>query len=571
MTGLLTEPIVTNERLALQGIDAYPTSSSEVWGSVFDEQMVLNPATGMALTITPDLPADPKVLQQMSNLSGRPVEEIEAEIFAPMLTPEEANSRYGLEGQLSFDRPVTAKIAGRMRDLKREELRRQSVMSRGQGGAFEVAGSLGAGLAASLLDPINVASAFIPVVGEARYAMWAQRFGPTAARTFKGVSEGLVGAAVVEPLVLAQAARINADYDEMDSLLNIALGGALGGGLHVGVGWVGDRIAKRRLPAMQAVVEAAPQPVREAALRGAVAAVAEGRPVKSADLFDVVGQAVSEGDTRTSAEVLTAVARGDKKTGVDVVKAVTMGDKSTGQAAISAVAQGDKRLGAELQNIVAAADRELKEDILNLVSRGGPDQDKRLLELVKKRDAETVRAVFDAVKRGDKQTTADLINAVVSGDRKTGSAVLSAVAEGEKKTAADVISAVSRGDKQTGQDVIEAVRQADGLAARQRVVASAEDNQTYIPDEDRQIAAQTEQRVAPSMKATAEKQTADDAAAIQEEITELDRLIKSAGDNKVLTERDMESMNVANDNEAAVATRRAKGFRAAAACFLGLT
>jgi hypothetical protein len=60
------------------------------------------------------------------------------------------------------------------------------------------------------------------------------------ARLARGVTEGAVGAALVEPLVYSAAKRVQADYGAADSLLNIAFGSILGGGLHVGIGKLRD-------------------------------------------------------------------------------------------------------------------------------------------------------------------------------------------------------------------------------------------------------------------------------------------------------------------------------------------
>jgi hypothetical protein len=91
-----------------------------------------------------------------------------------------------------------------------------------------------------MLDPINIAASFIPVFGQARFAALAARTSLRTARLTRGVVEGAVGAAVVEPLVYSAAKRVQADYGAVDSLLNITFGSILGGGLHVGVGKLRD-------------------------------------------------------------------------------------------------------------------------------------------------------------------------------------------------------------------------------------------------------------------------------------------------------------------------------------------
>lgn len=178
-------------------------------------------------------------------------------------------------------------------DRHREQAARQQVMIRANGGSFGT--QLAAGLAASLLDPLNIASAFVPVVGEARYAAMLGRtaspLGRAGVRAGVGAVEGAVGAAIIEPLPLMAAQQDQTEYDLSDSLANIAMGGLLGGGLHTVGGAVSDalrrRIATEPTPQVESVLSTtdrqAPQSLRpadferifdldpETALRGALA------------------------------------------------------------------------------------------------------------------------------------------------------------------------------------------------------------------------------------------------------------------------------------------------------------
>lgn len=279
MTGLLTDPIGANDRLDALGLDALAAPTSQVWGAEAEETWARNPATSpwhMFRRAEAEAEAQPGARTRggfIRNLDYDP---------DSLLSAEDANARYGIPGELSFDGPTAIGVAEQLHELKREELQRRDVFGRARGGFVETAGRLAIGFGVSALDPINVASAFIPVVGEARYALWASRFGRVGARAAKGAIEGAVGAAAVEPIVLAGARAEQADYDAVDSLLNIGFGTALGGGLHVGAGFLVDRLAGRApelAPHVQAVAEA-PAAARETALRGAVAALAEDRPVR---------------------------------------------------------------------------------------------------------------------------------------------------------------------------------------------------------------------------------------------------------------------------------------------------
>ena len=127
-----------------------------------------------------------------------------------------------------------------MVEEKQAERERQSIIARGPQGFGVGVAKFAVGLGVSMLDPINVASAFIPVVGQARMAQMVAQQGFTRARFAKGIREGAVGAAVVEPIVALAASQLQADYGLADSFLNITFGSILGGGLHVASGKLSD-------------------------------------------------------------------------------------------------------------------------------------------------------------------------------------------------------------------------------------------------------------------------------------------------------------------------------------------
>lgn len=151
------------------------------------------------------------------------------------------------------------------------------------GFAAETVGSL-AGFA---VDPINVAAAFIPLVGQARYAAWLERagsgfFARAGVRAGAGAIEGAAGTALLEPFNLALNRTYEPQYGLADSFLNIAFGTVFGGGLHVMGGGVFDAFTGRA----RRQAARAPEPVARAALADAVTAADAGRRVNVAPLFD---------------------------------------------------------------------------------------------------------------------------------------------------------------------------------------------------------------------------------------------------------------------------------------------
>jgi hypothetical protein len=147
---------------------------------------------------------------------------------------------------------------------------RKLVLNRSRGGFGLGAAQIGVGLVGSMLDPLNIAASFIPVVGQARYAAAVNRVGATGARFGRGAVEGAVGATVVEPLVYGAAKyEQDQDYTIANSLMNVAFGTVLGGGLHAAFGKAGDALSRTTTE------------TRQAMLRTAIAQVVENKPVET--------------------------------------------------------------------------------------------------------------------------------------------------------------------------------------------------------------------------------------------------------------------------------------------------
>lgn len=206
----------------------------------------------------------------------------------------------GLDGRLKVtDDGIAEPALNILIDRKKEEVRRQDILSRAPPGFGSKAQQLGMAFAASALDPLNVGLSFVPVVGQARYMRYLAGargiLGRTAIRAGVGAAEGAAGAAIVEPLIYAAKTQEQADYDMQDSLLNVAFGTVFGGGLHVLGGLAADagkalspsRAAKPRVEPtvtfddapMAARVDDMPLPEREVAMRTAVAQAMQGRSV----------------------------------------------------------------------------------------------------------------------------------------------------------------------------------------------------------------------------------------------------------------------------------------------------
>lgn len=273
-----------NRRATALGLDILPASFGEGWGAAFEDTLVRNPTSSAF-----------RALRRQRYYEGNYVDEFGNEVTVPagipsaVLQPDEANLRYGIKGKLSFTVPTPEPVAEELRRLKVQEIERQDTMRRAGSG---IGTALSAGLVGSLLDPLNVGLAFVPVVGEARFAALAARLGTTGARLTTGAVEGAVGAALLEPIVYGVAQQEQADYTAVDSLMNIVLGTAIGGGLHLGAGFIGDRIRGRaEASPIARTIDNLPVQDQAAILRTAVAQAVDGRPVNVVPVVDAATSA----------------------------------------------------------------------------------------------------------------------------------------------------------------------------------------------------------------------------------------------------------------------------------------
>lgn len=230
----------------VRDIFEFPASTSEAAGAAFEEALFSSPTTAV---------------QRMEELTAA---ESGQNIYAPgtqgsvvgrqepdttIVSAEQARAKVAESG-LDLKIPDTGIRQGALdiiMDRKREELERQVIMASAPRSSVPL--QVLAGFAASVVDPINIASAFIPVIGEARYSALLAKAGGAAGRfgvrAGVGAVEGTVGAAIVEPFVLAASSQDQADYDMADSLANIAFGTVLGGGLHSIGGFASDALSAR--------------------------------------------------------------------------------------------------------------------------------------------------------------------------------------------------------------------------------------------------------------------------------------------------------------------------------------
>ena len=269
-----------DRNLAEQYFDVTELGTLDILGATFQETMYYNPANALG-----------RLSEQFigEGRTGRTLtkdEWAESEYFRPGIEVGEDGIKEGLANLFA------------QRHDKRLGFRLD--LNRSKGGFGLAAAQFGVGIGASFLDPLNVASAFIPSVALARGAVAANRIktagatiaGRTSGKRFlTGAMDGAIGAAVLEPLVIGAAyAEQDKDYTIMDSFLNLTFGSILGGGLHVGVGKIYDRLNK------------IPAPTREEALRTSVVQAENDEPIQVDKLIDdaettTINEQINETDT----------------------------------------------------------------------------------------------------------------------------------------------------------------------------------------------------------------------------------------------------------------------------------
>ena len=230
-----------NETADKFGYDQYQTSLLESLGAVASDNWNFNPSYSIYTN---------KQLEEAKSLS---IQKKENPISREILNSNEEHKRLGL----FFDNDEYQSVVDIIVNRKKDERKRQSIIARGPDNWGVTAAKFGTGLAVSLFDPINIAASFIPVFGQARFLWLAGRTSLRTARLARGTVEGAVGATLIEPLVYGVAQKVKADYDHMDSFLNITFGTIMGGGLHVGAGKLKDLNTARKFKLRQKKIKQA--------------------------------------------------------------------------------------------------------------------------------------------------------------------------------------------------------------------------------------------------------------------------------------------------------------------------
>lgn len=253
-------------------------------GSIYDYEASTGEAFASGLERALDTNPLPSILRSYSFLD----EDLKGIMGATDWVDAETARKEAADASVQIDVPVAGMSRyelNTIKYLKRREAAQNQASERSRGLVAGAAGLAG-GLVGSVVDPINIASAFIPIVPEARYAMWLKQASSPLARAGvrvgAGAVEGAVGAALVEPLVYVGATDAQLQYGLTDSFINVAFGTVLGGGLHSIGGAALDLAYPSRLRDYASV---APDPVKLDALERSVRALEEDRSVNADTAF----------------------------------------------------------------------------------------------------------------------------------------------------------------------------------------------------------------------------------------------------------------------------------------------
>ena len=500
--------------------------------------------------------------QGLVSLIGQSAAKADPERYSVSAVDAKAEAaKRGVSIDLDDDASISRPELDVMLRLKERERKQMAVLNRRPKTWGGFGAELLGGIGGSLLDPVQAAASFIPVVSAARYAAWTAKaatpLGRAGVRAGVGAVEGLAGAAILEPLAYTRAQSLGLDYTAQDSFLNLAFGTVLGGGLHVMGGAAFDAVS----PARRAAGEA-PEAKGRQALAEAVTALDDGRAFDATPVFQ---------DGRFMAQ---EVNRAPDITDVDLTEAL---------ADIQALKAGQAERADDLiEEIKSLGGIKIVDNEGRITSEGGDVRDvfnKRYpIGLVNNRNGVPLDYVREALQeRGwlpkaaddmpDDTSTADVLDLLArwsAGDkpRKIGEARnddLTGVADdlkaaGVKATDADDVAAF----RLAKHRIEKARRSAPELVREPAIMPDTYDPATgYEPPDMERVRVEADEALA----------RGDDD--IDGEIEALNELLGMAEKREPLSEADRAALELADAFEANAA-RSANSYRAAAACLSGL-
>lgn len=257
-------------------------------------------------------------------LAFRPI----AERPVTMLDADTANKNYpGADGSKLFDGPVPEPVAQSIARAKRDEADREDILRRGAATHYWPT-NFAMGLVGQMMDPLNLATAFLPGIGEEAVA--ARLGGGFVARMAgRAAAGGTAGAAGMVPLTALHyglGLEERSDYGLRDAFRDMMFGAAAGAILHAGFGTAREllRGGPPRPPEAPPAVPGA-EPGAEAATAPPAAPAPPPVVPEAPVRMDPVTGRVFVGDRDVTNEPFMPYAQGQALTGADApAKAAAM-------------------------------------------------------------------------------------------------------------------------------------------------------------------------------------------------------------------------------------------------------
>ena len=146
-----------------------------------------------------------------------------------LASKEDLTEMYG--DQLTFDGPMAPEKAKLLYENAKAEYIRNAIIARSPTGVLPTIAKFAGGIYAMASDPIEIATMFIPVVGQTSKVASIARFGKVVGRARVGAIEGTAGALLTEPLYYGMSKDQQLDYSMQEALFNVGAGFFLGGAI----------------------------------------------------------------------------------------------------------------------------------------------------------------------------------------------------------------------------------------------------------------------------------------------------------------------------------------------------
>ena len=152
-----------------------------------------------------------------------------------LASQEDLTQMYG--DRLTFDGPMAPEKARLLYEGAKEQYIRELIISRSPEGIGPGIAKFGGAMIAMATDPLELATMFIPVVGQAGKVSSIARFGRIKGRAAVGAVEGTAGSLMTEPLYYSLSKDQQLDYTMTEALFNVGAGFFLGGAIGTAAGF----------------------------------------------------------------------------------------------------------------------------------------------------------------------------------------------------------------------------------------------------------------------------------------------------------------------------------------------